>query len=113
MDGEQLYDLAQLEAVAAGSQEFVSKMVDMFIEMTPALVQRIENGLGLEDWAEVQSASHKMKPSIDMMGISSLHDVVRSIEQNAKHQTSLDDIPAQFAKLQSTLQMVIEQLKNR
>ena len=113
MEEEKLYDLAQLEAVAAGSQEFVDKMVDMFVEMTPGLIERIENGLSAKDWPEVQSASHKMKPSIDMMGISSLHQVVRNVEQNAKHETSLEQIPEEFEKLKSTLNVVIEQLKAR
>jgi HPt (histidine-containing phosphotransfer) domain-containing protein len=81
--------------------------------MTPALVDRVEAGLQTQDWAEVRSAAHKMKPSIDMMGITSLYDVVRGIESNAKTETNLDKIPELYFELSDTLERVYEQLRNR
>ena len=113
MSQDPLYNLSQLREVAAGSEDFVNKMVDMFLEMTPALVQRVADGTAQKDWDEVQSASHKMKPSIDMMGIASLHDVIREIEQNAKHGKNVEDIPGLLQKLQDTLAQVYEQLRAR
>lgn len=112
MAEEKLYDLEQLNAIAAGNQEFVTKMVNMFLEMTPALVERIEGGLQIKDWAEVRSAAHKMKPSVDMMGITTLHNVVRGIEGNAKTETNLEQIPELYFKLSETLEEVYEQLRN-
>ena len=113
MSEEKLYDLEQLNAIAAGNEDFVEKMVNMFLEMTPALVSRIEAGLQIQDWAEVRSAAHKMKPSVDMMGITALHDVVRGIEGNAKTETNLELIPDLYFKLSETLETVYEQLRNR
>ncbi|PCJ64067.1 MAG: hypothetical protein COA58_13855 [Bacteroidetes bacterium] len=113
MSEEKLYDLEQLNAIAAGNDDFVTKMVNMFLEMTPALVDRIEAGLQTQDWAEVRSAAHKMKPSVDMMGIKSLHDVVRGIEGNAKTESNLEQIPDLYFKLTDTLEKVYEQLRSR
>jgi HPt (histidine-containing phosphotransfer) domain-containing protein len=113
MSDDKLYDLEQLNAIAAGNEDFVTKMVNMFLEMTPGLVGRIEAGLQTQDWAEVQSAAHKMKPSVDMMGIKSLHDVVRAIEGNAKTNSNLEQIPELYFKLSETLDNVYEQLRNR
>ncbi|MFT7229669.1 MAG: HPt (histidine-containing phosphotransfer) domain-containing protein [Bacteroidia bacterium] len=113
MSDEKLYDLEQLNAIAAGNEDFVIKMVNMFLEMTPGLVGRIEAGLQTQDWPEVRSAAHKMKPSVDMMGVKSLHDVVRSIEGNAKSESNLEQIPELYFKLSETLENVYEQLRNR
>jgi HPt (histidine-containing phosphotransfer) domain-containing protein len=113
MSEEKLYDLEQLNSIAAGNPDFVIKMVNMFLDMTPGLVDRIEAGLQTQDWAEVRSAAHKMKPSVDMMGISSLHDVVRGIESNAKAETNLEQIPEFYFTLTATLDKVYEQLRNR
>jgi HPt (histidine-containing phosphotransfer) domain-containing protein len=110
---EQLYDLSQLTAIAAGNEDFINKMVDMFLEMTPGLVERIEAGLQIQDWPEVRSAAHKMKPSVDMMGVKSLHDVVRGIEGNAKTETNLEQIPELYFTLSETLEKVYAQLKAR
>jgi len=113
MSEEKLYDLEQLNAIAAGNEDFVVKMVNMFLDMTPALVDRIEAGLQTQDWPEVKAAAHKMKPSVDMMGITSLHDVVRGIEGNAKTETNLEQIPELYFTLSETLEKVYEQLRNR
>lgn len=110
---EKLYDLSQLNAVASGSQEFVDKMIGMFLEMTPEMVGRIQNGMAAEDWDEVKAAAHKMKPSIDMMGITSLHDLIRAIEGDAKNRENLDELPAKVDSLQETLAVVYEQLMSR
>ncbi len=110
---EKLYDLSQLTTIAAGNEDFVTKMVNMFLDMTPDLVARIEAGLQIQDWAEVRAAAHKMKPSVDMMGIQSLHDVVRGIEGNAKTETNLEQIPELYFTLSDTLEKVYEQLRNR
>lgn len=113
MSEEKLYDLSQLREVAAGSEEFVDKMVDMFLQMTPGLTERIQNGFLAEDWEEVRAAAHKMKPSIDMMGIEPLKTVVREIEGNAKNATDLDEIPALLGHMMETLEVVYTQLRNR
>ncbi len=113
MSNEKLYDLEQLNAIASGNEEFVTKMVNMFLEMTPALVGRIEAGLQVQDWVEVRSAAHKMKPSVDMMGITSLHTVVRGIENSAKTETDLEKIPELYFTLFEVLEEVYTQLKER
>ena len=113
MTDEKLYNLNQLKEIAAGSDEFVEKMVNMFLEMTPELLNRIGSGLQLQDWDKVKAAAHKMKPSLDMMGIDSLHTVVRSIEEKAKSQQDLEAIPELYFKLEEILQDVFEQLKAR
>ena len=112
MSEEKLYELSQLEAVAAGSQEFIDKMVNMFLSLSPELVQRMRNGLAAQDWEEVRSAAHKLKPSIDMMGITSLHDKIREIEGNAKTSSNLDEIPRLLDELDDTLNKVYSQLRS-
>jgi HPt (histidine-containing phosphotransfer) domain-containing protein len=113
MAEEKLYDLEQLNSIAAGNADFVTKMVKKFLDLTPGLVDRIEAGFQTQDWAEVRFAAHKMKPSVDMMGISSLRDIVRRIEGNAKAETNLKQIPELYFTLTETLDKVYEQLRNR
>ena len=61
MTDEKLYNLNQLREIASGNEEFVDKMVALFLEMTPELLNRIASGLQLQDWDEVKAAAHKMK----------------------------------------------------
>jgi HPt (histidine-containing phosphotransfer) domain-containing protein len=112
-DDNVFYNLSQIEAIASGNQEFIDKMVTMFLDLTPDLIARIDSGIAAEDWDEVKAAAHKMKPSIDMMGIDSLHSVVREVEDRAKNRRELDSISQPFNELKTTLESVFQQLRNR
>jgi HPt (histidine-containing phosphotransfer) domain-containing protein len=110
---ETLYDLSTLQDLSSGNPEFVDKLVKMFIDLTPSLIERIELGLKEKNYAEVGAAAHKLKPSIDVMGIRSLKDTVREIEIYAKEQTQLDQLDDLFNALKNTLEKVFQQLRNR
>lgn len=109
---EKYYNLTQLEEIAPGDTFFVKKMVNTFLEHTPELVDRIEKGIASENWLEVREASHKMKPSIDMMGIIKITQVIRELEANAKQQVNLNEIPALFATVSNVLEICFKQLKD-
>jgi HPt (histidine-containing phosphotransfer) domain-containing protein len=111
MTTDKLYNLDQLREIASGNEDFVHKMINMFLDVTPELLNRISAGLQIQDWEEVKSAAHKMKPSLDMMGINSVHTTIRAIEERAKNQTNLEEIPDLYFKLEEILQSVFEQLR--
>lgn len=110
---KKIYDLGQIEAISAGNNEFVAKMVNMFLDTTPDHLAQIEEFIQTEQWKEVGLIAHKIKPSIDLMGIEALHDVIRSIEQSGKNEENLDELPGLYATLSQTLNKVFEELKNR
>lgn len=113
MENEKLYSLDQLEAMSSGDYAFINKMVDMFIQMVPEAVDRMVTALANEDYEDLGSAAHKIKPSIDMMGITSLRQKIRDLEQWGKGRTNLEQIPTLLNDVIHTLNEVIHQLRSR
>ncbi|MBO6515894.1 MAG: Hpt domain-containing protein [Bacteroidia bacterium] len=110
---EKLYSLDQLEALASGDKAFVDKMVDMFIQMAPESVDRMVTALADNDLEDLGAAAHKVKPSIDMMGIVSLKQKIRDLEQWGKNRTNTELISPLLDEVINTLNDVVQQLKNR
>jgi HPt (histidine-containing phosphotransfer) domain-containing protein len=110
---EQLYNLEQISALADGNEDFINKMIEVFVTQTPTMLEDIKSGVSEQDWEKVRAASHKLKPSIDMMGISEMSPVVRQIEGNAKTQTNLDEFPQLSDEFTNVVYRAIEQLQNR
>lgn len=108
-----LYDLSQLHELSAGNPEFVEKMVHMFLALTPELIERLKNGLKEKNYAEIKAAAHKMKPSIDMMGIVTLSQKIRTLEQYAANESHTSEIPALIQDTDEILTAVMTQLKQR
>ena len=110
---EKLYNLEQIEMMSGGNTEFVDKMVTLFIELTPGIMNRIKIGLIEGNFEEIKSAAHKMKPSIDMMGITLLKPEVRNIEKLALENPDPMTLKIAITAFETTLMRVMHQLRTR
>lgn len=110
-DQEKLYDLSMVQTIAGGDTAFVKKMVQLFIETVPPSMTDIQMETGQQNWVNVSKLAHKMKATIDSMGIVKIKDVVRAIEANGKKGEEVDKIPAQVQEVVKVLEGCVGQLK--
>jgi HPt (histidine-containing phosphotransfer) domain-containing protein len=75
-----LYDVSDLKEMAQGDTAFVDRMISVFLETTQESLDELLVAFNQKDYKKVSSIAHKIKPSIDLMGINSLKKVVREIE---------------------------------
>ena len=61
------------------------------------------------DFEKVSALAHKIKPSIDMMGIKDLQEPIRTIEKDGKE--SGQELPNLVPKLDKILTTVFDELK--
>lgn len=107
-----LYDLKKLENIAQNNRAFVVKMINLFCRQAPGDVTEIEMALGKQDLNTVRAVAHRMKPSIDNMGIESLHTLIREVElYQSGNDTITADLTNNIARLRSTIDSVVEQLQ--
>ncbi|HJU46337.1 MAG TPA: response regulator [Chitinophagaceae bacterium] len=111
MTTDTLYDLTTIRSISGGDENFVKKMIDLFIETVPQNVEELNKALAEQDWEQVSKMAHKLKSTLDSMGIASVKQDVRTVEQNAKNKESLKDIPALVGNISTTVAACIEQLK--
>jgi HPt (histidine-containing phosphotransfer) domain-containing protein len=90
----------------------MKKMIQMFVEQTPALTTEMQQHLAQQQWEQLGAKAHKLKPSIDLMGIASLKQEIRDIEQFAKNGENLEILPSKVAHLTQTLTEALQQLKD-
>ncbi len=76
-----LFDLSQLRQLSRGNEDFVKKMVAVFVKLTAENTEAFEDAIDHDDTEKIKKLAHKIKPSIDQLGIISLKDVVRNIEK--------------------------------
>jgi CheY-like chemotaxis protein len=108
---EKLYDLNMVQTISGGDESFVKRMVQLFIETVPPSLTDLQNETAAQNWLNVSKLAHKLKATIDSMGITSIKDVVRTIETNGKKNEDLDKIPAQVQEVVTVLEACMTQLK--
>jgi len=108
---EPLYELSKLEKISQGNTFFVEKMVRLFIDHIPSSVREIEKAAKENKFDTVRAVAHKIKPTIDNMGISSIYTVVREIEKYAADTDSVETLFANIVTLKEVIGAVAEQLQ--
>ena len=100
-----------VQSVSGGDEGFIRKMVALFIETVPQNVEDLKTATQAENWDLVGKTAHKLKSTIDSMGIKSIRQEIRTVEANAKQKQSLEQIPALVATIGTVIDNCILQLK--
>ncbi|MEP6748429.1 MAG: ATP-binding protein [Bacteroidota bacterium] len=106
-----LYDLSMVRSVSGGDEAFIKKMVQLFIDTVPPGLADLNEALTDKQWQRMGKIAHKLKSTIDSMGISSLRDEIRFIENSGKYEKDTDSVPPVIDKVTSVISECIAQLK--
>jgi len=109
--GSPLYDLSMVRSVSGGDETFIKKMVQIFIETVPQGVRDLQEAFEKQEWQRLGKVAHKLKSTVDSMGIIALKDDIRVIENNSKHETETASLGPFVKKVTAIINECIEQLK--
>ena len=91
-DTEPLVDLSFLKKMSRGNRVFVMNMINMFFETSQPLIEQIKRSHKNGEMEKVRKNIHKMKPSVDSMGMKLLKNLLSRIENSIDKQQHLDKI---------------------
>jgi len=106
-----IYSLDKIKEVASGNDDFIVKMISIFVKNTPNLVQNMHIGLQSGDFDQVYSMAHQLKPSIDLMEIQEITQLIRNIEECSRNRMDLDALSDKIDQVDMVLTEVVQQLK--
>jgi len=107
-----LYDLTMLSTLSNGDSAFIREVVMLFLEAAPEDLAGLNEAVDLRDWNAVSRMAHKMKSSIDNLGIASLAEPVRLLEHEAAAGSSIQ-AEALREQMNDIMNRVFEQLRER
>jgi len=110
---ERLYDLALIEEMAQGDQDFMREMAETFLLSVPPVISLMLEHCSNGEWVLMANEAHGLKSNIDMLQINSIKDEIRIVELNGKQGTNLEETPKLVIKVISVLQTVMQQLKEQ
>jgi CheY-like chemotaxis protein/HPt (histidine-containing phosphotransfer) domain-containing protein len=108
-----LFNLSQIEDIARGNQQFILKMIGLFLELIPISIKEMKEAYKNADYVKIANVAHRIKPSIDNMGIISLKDKIKEIELFAVQYGKSDKLEDLLKKVDSVMNEVMNQLKDQ
>lgn len=110
--GKSLYNLSTIRDISGGDEDFVRRMIELFIETVPPNLKDLNVSLDNENWEMVSKTAHKLKSTVDSMGIIAIKEDIRIVELNAKKKESLTNIPEHIRKINAVIEACIRQLES-
>ena len=78
--------------MSRGNQVFVMNMINLFFETSQPLIEQVRLHHKNGEMEKVRKSLHKMKPSVDSMGMRSLKQLMSRIENAIDKQQHADKI---------------------
>jgi len=105
-----LYNLEQLNMIGRGDEQFLKMMLEMFSKLAIQTIDQMQIAYENKDLDSIRKLAHKIKPSIDNLGIDSLFDKIRLIEVYDIEKNSYDDLKLEMDFVFDVLNNVVADL---
>lgn len=108
---ENLYDLKQLEEIAAGNTDFLTALAKIYLDTIPAASTEMVEATKSGEWDKASKLAHKLKSTIDSLNIHLIAKDIRCIEIDAKHKVNTEVLKRLAVKVDNVIKKVAGQLK--
>ena len=105
------YNLAKVYAISDNDTEFAKQIVVLFNEEVPAEVKNIRRGLKEKDHNTVYCAAHKIKPTLDLLGMDQAYEDAIAIEIWSKAEGKKKEIKDVVKSLKNLVALTVKELK--
>ncbi len=105
-------DLKNLNDASLGSQKFVAEMLSILSNEIPDSIKTAENLLKAGNWISFSKEIHKLKNSLLMLGMESLRNDLRFMEEYSKKNEKTDEVAATFKRLIATWKKALPEIAN-
>lgn len=103
MNGEKLYDLAFLNKISDGDENFIIDMIQTFRKNTPPMLQKIDRYLQEKNYEGLSREIHRFIPGVFFLGVNTLEKDLSLIEEYAKHKQNLDQLPGLIQQIKDII----------
>ena len=87
-------DLNYLIDLSLGSKDFMEDLIISFIKTTPDSISKMQECVAAKDWQQVGGIAHKLKTSFSFMGMETMVEVSKSLQEFGLNNKELEKIPA-------------------
>jgi len=109
-----LYDLSLIGQMGKNDPSFIGPVVGLFLASIPTDLSELNEAYVEKNWKQFALAAHKLKSTIDTLGIGSISETIRTIE-TATTTNEFDEkaLGLQVNKITSILNEVHQELSEK
>ena len=105
------YNLAKVYEISENDTEFALQIVTLFLEEVPAEIKSIKGAIKENDYTRTYAACHKIKPTLDLLGMDIAYEENIQIMNWAKAEGKKKEIKEVFKSLRDRIDLAIKEIK--
>jgi two-component system, sensor histidine kinase len=105
------YDISEITKISRGNEGFVQKMLKMFVDQVPNHLEEMKEKYKANDLTAVGEIAHRIKPTIDSMGIVSSKNTIREIEKIGKSGLDTGNLKQLIQKVEKDIGLAAQAIK--
>lgn len=105
------YNLAKVYDISLNDADFVNQILTLFLKEVPAEIQLIKEGIQDKEYSKVYASSHKIKPTLDLLGMDIANDEVNLIMNWTKKEGKKKEIKENFKLLREQIELASKEIR--
>lgn len=105
------YNLSKVYEISDNDNEFALQIVNLFLQEVPPEIKNIKEGIELKDYQRTYSAAHKIKPTLDLLGMDLAYDDNMEIMNWTKTEGKRKEIKDVYKKLKDRIDLATDEIK--
>lgn len=105
------YNLSKVYALSENDPEFVQQIVTLFVEEVPEDIKKIKEGIDAKDHQLAYSYAHKIKPTLDLIGLNVAFEEILQVEAWTKAEGKKKDIIETFKSVKKRVKDAVKEIK--
>lgn len=108
---QKLTNLDYLRELSDNNESFFKDFISLFLNNTPGTMAELEKQLSVKNWEGVRQAAHKMKPSLNYLGLKEAQGLAASVEEYALKKENLEKIEGMVTRLKEICNAAYSELE--
>jgi ABC-type Fe3+-citrate transport system substrate-binding protein len=104
------YNLAKVYEISENDIEFALQIVTLFLEEVPAEIKSIKVAIEEKDYTRTYSSCHKIKPTLDLLGMDLAYEENIQIMTWAKAEGKRKEIDHTFDSVESKIEKAVREI---
>lgn len=108
-----IYDYRVLAQITNGNKEFEKKLINIFVTTVPISIQKLRISLEDNDYISLAETAHKLKTTVHTMGIITLAEPLKKLEEFAKKKENLGEVEELTKQVATFMESLTLEFKSR
>ena len=104
------YNLSKVHALSDDDNEFVMQIIDLFLTEIPEDLKEVKIGIEEKDYKKAHAFSHKIKPTLDLMGMNVAFEEILLVEAWAKKEGKRKEIKETYKSIKLQVDNAVKEI---